>query len=198
MSLPKARILRWAIPLALLVLVIAGHGLWLRALGNYLVVSQAPFQADMVVVLAGDDHGNRLLEGARLVKEGYAPQVLVSGPPCCYGNRESELAIAFAVRRGLPAQWFVSCPLGGGSTRAEAREIVAELDRRHVKRFLLVTSNYHTRRAASVYRALVGAERFRVVAAPDWAFADRWWRTRDGQKQVFFEWTKTLGYWFGL
>lgn len=198
MAPEKSRILRWAIPLAIVVLLIAGHAWLLSALGNYLVVTQPPFKADLVVVLAGDEYGNRVLEAARLVRQGYAPQVLVSGPACCYGNRESDLAIAFAVKRGLPAEWFISFPLRGGSTRAEALEIVPELERRHVRRFLLVTSNYHTRRAASVYARLVGRERFRVVAAKDWAFSDRWWRTRDGQKQVFFEWTKTVAYWFGL
>jgi uncharacterized SAM-binding protein YcdF (DUF218 family) len=196
--LPKSRILRWAVPLALIAILALTHRLWLYGVGRFLVASEPPFKSDMVVVLAGDDHGNRVLKGAELVKEGWAPQVLVSGPMCCYGNRESDLAIAFAAHRGYPAAWFVALPIRGDSTRAEAREVVAELDRRGVKRFLLVTSNYHSRRASSIYRALVGGERFRVVPARDWAFRDEWWRTREGQKQVFFEWTKTVANWLGL
>ncbi len=198
MALPRSRILRWAIPLALVAVLALTHRFWLYGLGQFLVLSEEPFKADLVVVLAGDDRGNRILKAAELVQQGWAPQILVSGPRCCYGNRESDLAIAFALRRGYPAPWFIALPNDGESTRGEARAIVAELGRRHVNRFLLVTSNYHTRRAASVYRALAGPGRFRVIAARDWAFNDRWWQTREGQKQVFFEWTKTLATWLGL
>ncbi len=195
MAIPKKR---WAIPLALVVLAIVLHRLILSALGGYLVKSEPPFKADVVVVLAGDDRGNRIQKGAELVKEGWAPLALVSGPLICYGNRESDLAIALAVKRGFPAAWFAGVPIEGRSTREEAREIVAELDRRHANRFILVTSNFHTRRAASVYSSLVSRDRFRTVGARDWAFNREWWRTRNGQKQVFFEWTKTVAYWFGL
>lgn len=177
----------------------ATHAVWLRALGNFLVRTEEPFHADMIVVLAGDDTGNRILTGAGLAKQGYAARILVSGPACCYGHRESDLAIAFAAARGYPAEWFIGFPIHGNSTRDEAREILPELRRRHVERFIVVTSNYHTRRAGSIYRELVGPERFRVVAAPDPAFRpDDWWHSRQGRKTWFQEWTKTMGNWAGL
>ena len=186
-------------PATILVLVVLTHQAWLRALGGFLVASQEPFHADMIVELAGDDHGNRMLTAARLVKEGYAPRILVSGPDCCYGRRESELAIEFAARRGAPAAWFLPFPVRGTSTVEEAREIVPELNRLRVGRFIIVTSNYHTRRAARVYARLVPRDRFRVVAAPDWAFRpEDWWRSREGRKQCFLEWSKTLANWGGL
>ncbi len=186
-------------PAALLVLVVLSHQVWLRALGGFLVRSQEPFQADMVVVLAGDDSGNRILTAARLVEEGYAAKILVSGTSCCYGRQESDLAIEFATRRGRPAAWFFSFPIRGHSTVAEAGEIVPELNRLRVRRFIIVTSNYHTRRAAGIYARLVPRDRFRVVAAPDWAFRpEDWWRSRDGRKQCFLEWSKTLANWAGL
>lgn len=197
MPLPKVRILRWAVPATVLILVVLTHQVWLRALGGLLVSSEEPFQAGMIVALAGDDSGNRILTAARLVKQGYAPNILVSGPPC-YGRPESDLAIEFATRRGAPAAWFVPFPIRGKSTVEEAREIVPELDRLRVGRFIIVTSNYHTRRAAGVYARLVPRDRFRVVAAPDWAFRpEDWWRTREGRKQCFLEWSKTLANWAG-
>ncbi|HVX67454.1 MAG TPA: YdcF family protein [Bryobacteraceae bacterium] len=191
------RSLRWAIPL--LIVVVATSPLWLRAAGRFLVTAQEPAKAEMIVVLAGDDHGNRILKAAELVRQGFAPKILVDGPYCCYGNVESDLAIAFAVRKGYPAEWFVSLPMKARSTVEEARYVIAELDRRHVGNFLIVTSNYHSRRAARVFGRLVPAGRFRMIAAQDWAFRpEDWWRSRDGQKQVFFEWSKTLANWAGL
>ncbi len=187
------------LPLSLLVLLIAGTPLWLRAAGSYLVSAGEPGKAELIVVLAGDDHGNRILKAAELVRQGYAPKILVSGPECCYGHVESDLAIDYAVSNGYPRDWFISFPIEAHSTSVEARLILKELERRHVTHFLVVTSNYHTRRAAGIFRRLAGAERFRMVAAPDWAFApDSWWRTRDGQKQAFFEWAKTVSGWVGM
>jgi uncharacterized SAM-binding protein YcdF (DUF218 family) len=199
LATPKLRILRWAVPAALLLVLALAHQVWLRAAGGFLVRGQDPFHADMIVALAGDDHGNRIIGAAQLVKEGYAPKVLVSGPECCYGHRDSDLAIALAIRRGYPAEWFVPFPIRSTSTAGEAREILPELGRRHVGRFIVVTSNYHTRRAGNIFGQLTPRERFRVVAAPDWAFQpDNWWRSREGQKQCFLEWTKTLANWAGL
>jgi uncharacterized SAM-binding protein YcdF (DUF218 family) len=179
--------------------MLGAYPLWLRAAGYYLVSAQEPFHADLIVVLGGDDRGNRILKASSLVKQGYAAEVLVSGPYCCYGHIESDVAIPFAVKHGYPPGWFIALPVKGTSTREEAREIVRELDRRHVRRFLVVTSDYHTRRAGRIFRKLVAPDRFRVIAAPDWAFRpDDWWRNREGQKQVFFEWAKTLASWVGL
>jgi uncharacterized SAM-binding protein YcdF (DUF218 family) len=195
----KIRLLRWALPVAILAGVILAYPHWLRGLGNFLVAGQQPFKADIIVVLSGDDRGNRILKACELVQQGWAPKILVSGMECCYGNQESGLEIAFAVRHGYPADWFIPLPTKGTSTTAEAREIVSALARRHVGRFIVVTSNYHTRRAARIYRGLVPAERFRMVAARDWIFRPGdWWRSRDGQKQCFLEWTKTLANWAGL
>jgi uncharacterized SAM-binding protein YcdF (DUF218 family) len=195
----KIRSLRWAVPAAILLVLVAAHSLWLRALGNFLVSEQAPFHADLIVVPAGDETGNRILTAANLVERGYAPKVLVSGPACCYGHRESDLAIAFAAAHGYPEDWFIRFPIRGNSTLDEAREIVPELARRHVGRFLVVTSNYHTRRAGNIYRKLVAPARFRVVAAPDPLFRpEDWWRSRDGRKTCFLEWAKTMGNWAGL
>jgi uncharacterized SAM-binding protein YcdF (DUF218 family) len=167
-------------------------------MGGMLVDSEQPFQADIVVVLAGDDTGARILKGAQLVKEGFAPKVLVDGPECCYGKHESDVAIDFAVAHGYPRDWFVPLPMDAHSTREEAHIVVPALERLNVRRFLLVTSDYHTHRAAGVFRKLAPAGSFRVVAAPGGYIGNGWWQSREGQKQVAIEWMKTIAYWVGL
>jgi uncharacterized SAM-binding protein YcdF (DUF218 family) len=199
LALLRKKSLRWAIPVLALVFVLLTHGMWLRLLGDFLVRGQEPFKADIIVVLGGDDRGNRILKAAELMRQGYAPKILVSAPYCCYGHIESDVAIPFAIRHGYPPDWFVSLSIKGTSTVEEAKEIVRELDRQGIGRFVIVTSNYHTRRAAAIYRGLVSGDRFRVVAAPDWAFRpEDWWQNREGQKQAFFEWAKTMANWAGL
>lgn len=198
-AIPKTRLLRWLIPAGILALLAASYPVWFGLLGAFLVHDQPPFRADLIVVLAGDESGHRILKAAELVREGWAPHALVSGPFCCYGVHESEPAIAFAVRRGCPAEWFIPLPLEADSTREEAQWVRDELARRKVGRFLVVTSNYHTRRARSVYRKLYPEDRFHVVAAPDPFFAPHsWWHTRQGRKQFAIEWLKTVGGWLGM
>jgi uncharacterized SAM-binding protein YcdF (DUF218 family) len=196
----RSRIFRWLAAAVLLVgLLFVTSALWLAGLGRFLVESQAPVRADLAVVLAGDAYGNRILKAAELVKQGYVPKVLVSGPECCYGSQESDLAIAFAVKHGYPRDWFIPLPHSAHSTDEESRVIRAELARRKVQRFLLVTSDFHTRRATRVYRRLVPAESFRSIAAPDRDFTpEGWWHTREGRKQFFIEGLKTVADWIGL
>lgn len=182
------------------VLVVLTSRLWMTALGNYLVEAGPPAHADLAVVLAGDLGGNRMLKAAELVKDGYAPQVLVSGPAnCCYGLHESDLAIPFAVKHGYPQSYFVAFPNDSNSTLEEAQRIVLELRKRKVHSIDLVTSNYHTHRAGRIYRSLAPDLDIHMVAAPDANFTpDGWWKTREGRKTFLNEWAKTVAAWLGM
>ena len=82
-----------------------------------LVRDEGPAHAEIAVVLAGDYYGNRILRAAELVKQGYVPNVLVSGPHMLYGFHECDLAIPFAVKRGYPESWFIRAPNETRSTR---------------------------------------------------------------------------------
>jgi len=151
------------------------------------------------VVLAGDWWGNRVLKAGELLRAGWAPKVLVSGAGIAYGHNEGDLAIQFAVHDGYPADGFVNVPSPGRSTQEEARYMLQELRRRNVHRFILVTSNFHTRRAADIYRKAAPDLPFCVVASKDPDFsADGWWHTREGRKTAFFEWCKTIAHLIGL
>jgi uncharacterized SAM-binding protein YcdF (DUF218 family) len=153
----------------------------------------------MIVVLAGDFMGNRIITAGNLVRQGIAPKALVDGPSEIYGQYESDLAIPFAVRHGYPESYFVALPNDARSTAAEASVVIDELRRLHAHRIDLVTSNYHTRRAGRIFRAAAPDLEFHVVSAPDPNFTpDGWWKTRDGRKTFAFEWIKTVTTWLGM
>lgn len=197
----RSRVLRSILPIALTVFVFAAtHRLWLPWLGGLLIHNDGPARADIAVVLAGDFYGHRIERAAELIRAGYVPAALISGPPGIYGVHECDLAISFIVRQGYPANWFIPFPDSALSTRDEAAEIVPELRRRHVRSFLLVTSDYHSARAARLFRKVAaGNPAFRVVTAPDEYFrADSWWHNRQGQKTVFMEWSKTFATAMGM
>jgi uncharacterized SAM-binding protein YcdF (DUF218 family) len=191
-------LLKFAIALALLAVVaFLARSLWLPVVAYALIRNDGPAKADIAVVLAGDFFGHRVEKAAQLAKQGYVPAVLVSGPPGAYGRNEADVAVEFIEREGYPAQWFIPFPDPAHSTSEEAAFVLPELRRRNVHSFLLVTSDYHSARAARIFlareRAMGYYPPMHVVTAPDQYFRpDSWWRDREAQKTVFFEWTKTI------
>ena len=189
----------WLVFACVIVLAILFHTWVLTALGSYLVKTDPLEKSDIALVLAGDSSGNRILKAAELVREGYAPILLVSGPAGFYGRHECDLAIPFAMKAGYPESMFVHLESDAHSTREEAQAAIAELRRRGVHRVLLVTSDYHTRRASRIFRAAAPDLTFDVVSAPDPYFsANGWWRQREGRKTFALEWAKTVTSWFGI
>ncbi|MBY0503797.1 MAG: YdcF family protein [Bryobacteraceae bacterium] len=171
----------------------------LAASADLLVNDQPPQKADAALVLAGDSFGKRILKGADLARAGYVPLVYVSGPHGAYGYTEDELAIHFATDRGAPREIFVGLPNTAESTTDEARMLLPQLRARGVRRLLLVTSNYHTARAARTFRRTDPQMEIIPIAAVDRAFRPGdWWRSRQAQKMFFFESAKTLADFVGL
>jgi len=190
--------------LALLCVILAALGLVfyqriLGAVGSYLIQAEPPERADIAVVLAGDGRGSRILKAAELVKDGFVPQALVSGPDGNFGFYECDLAIPFAVKAGYPESYFIHFENTARSTVDEARVVVEELRHRGVHSVLVVTSDYHTRRAGRMYRNAAPDLKVTMVAAPDKYFThDGWWHNREGQKTALYEWLKTVAVWVGI
>ena len=164
-----------------------------RELGEFLVCTQTPQPADLVLVLAGDFYGPRVLKGANLAAEGYAPLVLISSGP--YENRtEGIAAIDFLAARGYPRRLFQSFEQHATSTITEAIALRPELKRRGVKRVLLVTSAYHSRRASIVFRLFCPGIRFITIGAPGEHYhPDDWWDDPSSRGLFFSEWAKIFG-----
>jgi uncharacterized SAM-binding protein YcdF (DUF218 family) len=153
----------------------------------------------MIVVLAGDYSGNRILTAGDLVRRGFASHALVSGPSGAYGLHESDLAIPFAAKHGYPESYFLPLPNDGLSTREEAAAVLAALNQRNAHRIDIVTSDYHTHRAGNIYRAQAPNLEIHMVAAPDIYFSPgAWWKNREGRKTFLLEWMKTVAAWIGM
>ena len=192
--------------LALLLLVAVAYlarDVWLRALGSALVHDEGAAHAEIAVVLAGDSWGYRLIKAAELVRQGFVPRVLVSGPPAFYNVNEADAAIQYAIGKGYPAEWFIPVYHTALSTREEAIAVLDALQQRNIHSALLVTSSYHSARAGRIFRGVErqrgGGPNLRVVVSGDRFFtASNWWHNREGRKIAFMEWTKTLTSVFGI
>jgi uncharacterized SAM-binding protein YcdF (DUF218 family) len=178
---------------ALVVIAALTHSVWMGWMGAWLVHSDPPFHADVIVALAGDPYGHRILKAAELVESGFASKVLVSGPPGFYDLHESDLAIPFVVRRGYPPDWFIAVPHNAHSTEEEGLALLPELIKLHAHRVIVVTVDFHSARALRLLRASWPGIEIRMVTAQDDFFsANGWWHNREGRKIFLLEWTKTL------
>lgn len=193
MKLPRRIVPSGLIVFCAAAILFASSGRILWWLGSILVAAEAPQKADIVVALGGDFDGNRILTAAALVRQGYAPKVLVSGAGAIYGHYESDLAIDFAVHQGYPVDEFIALKYPALSTVDEARADIRELRKLGVHKYLVVTSAWHTARAGRIFRREGPGLEEHTVSAPDryWA-GGRWWMNREGRKIWFFETVKTI------
>lgn len=182
-----------------MLLIAAGAGFvereaLLRGAGRFLVRTDPLERAEIVVALAGDGSGARVMKAAELVDQGYAPGVLVNGARLFYQIGEARAAIEFAAGRGVRREILEPFVVHANSTLGEALETDRELRRRGVRRALVVTSNFHTRRARSIFRRFGSGEVSYVFVAADAAEfdPDSWWRSRTGKRTLLLEYLKTL------
>ncbi len=185
-------------------MIVAGvcvfRGPLLTRAGTLLVEDDGPQKAQAAVVLGGDGFGTRILKAAQLAQAGYVPYVVVDGPTSLVGH-ESDMTIQYATERGYPASLFhaLLLPSSMNSTRAETAFVGKYLKEHGIRKILLVTSNYHTHRAAYLMRKQNPGLQALAVAAPDPYFTpDRWWKSREGQKTFTLEWMKTVAAYLGL
>ena len=189
----------WLSLVVLLGAAIVLHAQWLPLVAGFLVKTEPVQAADAIFVLGGDHFGDRITHAALLARQGFASKVYVSGPSGVFDHFESDLAIEFAEKHGFRDVAFVPLPNHCTSTRDEAERYMPEFRRLGFKKVLVVTSNFHTRRAGRILRTVGAEPEIFMIAAPTREFhpAD-WWRRRQDQKNFFMEWVKTFANWIGL
>jgi uncharacterized SAM-binding protein YcdF (DUF218 family) len=176
--------------LALLVVVYLARQPILRLAGGFWVVGDTPQPSDAIVILANDDYeGDRATRAAELFKAGWAPHIVASGQYLRPYASAAELEQHDLSERGVPASAITKLAHRGRDTREEAVEVSAALSSHGWKKILIVTSNYHTRRARYIYQRMLPAGcQVRVIAARDAEYdPDRWWQSRAGTKIFFRE-----------
>src|SRR5208283_1209541 len=135
---------------ALGVLAALAVGLAAKA-GSFLVVN-APRPSDVILVLAGetDKRPERALE---LLAQGYGRRIVLDVPTNAKIYEFTQIQLAQKYVQDLPQGASVSvCPIDGLSTKEESKDAEKCLAREGGRSVLIVTSDFHTRRALSIYR----------------------------------------------
>ena len=193
-DLVAGRRLKFILLLAALVcaIAVAFHQSILTSFGRFLTLRETPEAADLILVLAGDFYGSRVLTGAELGARGYARHVLISGTP--YQNTyDCDLAVRFAVSKGYSPDLFLTARHQATSTIEEARVLEPVLRRLGARRVILVTSDYHSRRASLVFHLFLPGFQFLSVAAPGEFHSSSWWESAPDRRLFFSEYWKMIG-----
>jgi hypothetical protein len=174
-----------------LVLLALSAGFAAKA-ANFLVVD-APLPSDVILVLAGetDRRPQRALE---LLAQGYGRRVVLDVPTNAKLYEFTQIELAEKYIRDLPQPASVSvCPIDGLSTRDESKDAEKCLAREGARSVLIVTSDFHTRRALDVFRREIPGHEYSVAAARnDESFGTRWWTHRQWAKTFVDEWLRLI------
>ncbi len=176
------------------------YAILLNAMGQALVREDNIKPSDAIVVLAGDSKGERLMTGIDLFKQGYGKMIIFWGGQLYWKFTYAELMLHQLKEAGIPEDKIVWSDetLSQISTNGEALVNFRSMKENNVRSFILVTSPYHTRRAAYVYEPIVKKNGMKMYVYPSADTSIRlteWWKDRNSAKMVYYEWNKRIYYW---
>jgi uncharacterized SAM-binding protein YcdF (DUF218 family) len=162
--------------------------------GRFLVIDQ-PQRSEAIVVLAGG-RDDRYYKGLEMLGKGYANILFLDARTDVvqFGRTPFSMGQAFIqTSAGALLDKAKMCPITGDSTDEEAGHVADCLRTTGARRVLLVTSDYHTRRAFQIVRVRLPQYQWSVSAAHNrYDFGVNWWQHREWAKTALLEWTKLL------
>ena len=138
---------------------------YLKAIGNFLVVSDPLVRSDAIVVLDGDPKDERLLHSVQLWRSGYAPKVILSARLADWQTYEDYPSWRHARKlKMLPEDALLVATHNADSTREEAQYFLRFVRQQGFKK---VSSQFHP---------------------------DEWWKHRADSRTFFYEFSKIIWY----
>ncbi|MGA2420143.1 MAG: YdcF family protein [Candidatus Acidiferrum sp.] len=159
----------------------------LRFAGESWIVDETLDHADAIIVLSDDNfYADRVTRAAELIREGKAPVVVASGRRLRPYAGIAELMQHDLIERGVPKEKIISFPQDAENTREEAAALRNLVVEKRWHSVLVVTSNYHTRRARYIFRRVFPqGVQLAVVSARDGDFdPQQWWERRKSFKEL--------------
>ena len=159
----------------------------LRFVAESWIVEDSVDKADALIVLGDDNfYADRATRGAQLFREGKAPVIVASGRRLRPNAGIAELMEHDLVERGVPRDKIVRFAHDGDSTVEEAQALAVLVKGKKWHRVIVVTSNFHTRRARYIFEHVFppGTE-VRMASARDGDFdPEHWWQKRKSIKEL--------------
>ena len=172
----------------------------MAAMAGRLLVVDAPQKSDFMLVLSGAYDDVRSKHGLMLLRSGYAQHLILDAPAgVMYGRELPDAAENYLQTTARDQAGHVHvCSFNSNSTQQEMREVrncVCSV-MPGARSAIVVTSNYHTRRALEIARHVMPQYQWSAAAAPDPQFRVDWWHSRESAKITLTEWQKLV--WWDL
>lgn len=174
------------------------HPAILNWAGSRLIVQDPLEKADVILVLAGDDNGERVDEAVKLYKQGYAKKLLMSGGRLAWRLTYAQWMRKQAVAEGVP-QSAIILQDKSRSTVDDANFSLPIVKQHNFKSVLLVTSPSHSRRAKRVFHKVFKPEGIKIIIYPVQVSEfnpDRWWTRHEDTAFVVWEYVSSVLYFF--
>lgn len=182
-----------------------GRSIWLSEIGRFLVVKDPLERADAIYVLNGDPN-TRPFEAVRLYKQGLAPRVVIAKAENSMTNvvnltpNTTDLCIEVLKSGGITGDRLVELSMPGGvtSTLDEAKLLKAYANQNGIHKVIVVTSDFHSRRAKWIIRKVVNSSGTKIIMrpTPNPKYGENnWWHKEDGVIGCQNEYIKLLFYW---
>ena len=174
------------------------HERILVAVGDFLVVRDKLEPADIIHVIAGEDH--RTDYAIKLFHQGYAKQLFFTGGWCSLHNENhGDRAKRRAVEHGIPLEAVAMDDFTVTSTYSEVMRLKEFIKGSKVPlhSVIAVSDSYHMRRARWTYHQVLGDEvRVQMASVPfDLSpYKHNWWTDRASRDFVKEEYLKIIYY----
>ena len=173
-----------------LVLYLA-RGPILRVIGETWVVEDPLQKSDAIIVLSDDNfYADRAAHAADLYRHNWASVLVASGRKLRPYAGIGELMQHDLVERGVPKDRILVVAHNAENTREEAQILLQQAIEHKWRSVIVVTSNYHTRRARYIFLKIFPQQiGVTVSGANDGSFdPEHWWQSRLGVKELTREW----------
>lgn len=159
-------------------------------------IIEDPLEKSDALIVLGDDnfYADRATRAVELFREGKAPVIVASGRRLRPNAGIAELMEHDLVERGVPKDKVLRFAQDADSTKEEAEALVKLAKSKKWKKVIVVTSNYHTRRARYIFRRVFPQDiETRVASAHDGDFDPQlWWEKRKSIKELMREFAGML------
>ncbi len=193
--------------LALLLVLVLSYGFrtqLLTGIGSFLVVSDPLQPADLIFLLNGDPTV-RPNQAARLLREGWAPKIVIARAEDSTGvlsgayPNVTDSNIVVLRQLGVSDGQIVQLRPPGGvqSTFDEATALLKYSREQGIRNAIIVTSELHSRRSRFIFRRVARGSPVKILLAPvpDRKYGpNNWWQIEDGVIGCQNEYIKLLYY----
>lgn len=174
-------------------------GIGVRNAGTLLVVSRPLDRTDAIISLASHEW-ERLPVTARLASATPSALVLLTlpQPVTPYNCHDCSGRVSLLQRLGVPPDRVRILPITAPGTYGEALAALSFARQTRIRRLLIVTTPYHTRRSLAAFRSVFDGSGVEIGIEPATASSparpERWWATPYDRAYVAYEWAAMIYY----